>query len=337
MLIIVTYRSDELHRSHPLRPMLARLSRLGWVQRAELAGLSRDESGELIGRILGRQPDPSLIDSVYRRTDGNPLFVEELLCCGGQDGKRVKRGKKVPGSSPPARPDLARHAAGCGVAASRGNAGRAPRRERERPADRPCSPRGRDRPGCRHAGRGPAPRRRAWRAHGQPGGCAFRHALIGETLHQDLLPAEHSALHYRFAVALQADPSLVPPGRAAIEQAEHWYHAHDLAHALRSAWLAAAEAKRALACGEQLAMLTRVLKLWRSVPDAEQLTGTGHARVLQQSAAIADALGERQLGAALAAAARDDPRARARQTRRAPAITSEPARRRSLRPVVGSV
>src|SRR6202042_3144746 len=95
LLIIVTYRSDELHRSHPLRPLLARLSRLGWVQRAELPGLSRDESGELIGRILGRQPDPSLIDSVYQRTDGNPLFVEELLCCSGKDDRRGQRGRKM--------------------------------------------------------------------------------------------------------------------------------------------------------------------------------------------------------------------------------------------------
>ena len=38
MLIVVTYRSDELHRTHPLRPLLAELGRIGWVQRIDLPG-----------------------------------------------------------------------------------------------------------------------------------------------------------------------------------------------------------------------------------------------------------------------------------------------------------
>ena len=75
-------------------------------------------------------------------------------------------------------------------------------------------------------------------------------------------------LHSRFAQAINADPALVPPGRAAVEQAHHWYAAHDAARALVSAWQAAAEAGRALAYAEQLAMLSRVLELWEQVPDA---------------------------------------------------------------------
>src|SRR5260370_21318718 len=35
VLIVVTFRSDELHRGHPLRPVLAELDRLGWVARLE--------------------------------------------------------------------------------------------------------------------------------------------------------------------------------------------------------------------------------------------------------------------------------------------------------------
>ena len=41
VLIAVTFRSDELHRAHPLRPLLAELDRLDWVERPELPRLTR--------------------------------------------------------------------------------------------------------------------------------------------------------------------------------------------------------------------------------------------------------------------------------------------------------
>ena len=83
VLIIVSYRSDELHRTHPLRPLLAELGRLGWVERMELPRLGRLQADELVASIIGREPEPPLADEVYLRAEGNPLFVEELLCCDG--------------------------------------------------------------------------------------------------------------------------------------------------------------------------------------------------------------------------------------------------------------
>ena len=71
-------------------------------------------------------------------------------------------------------------------------------------------------------------------------GYAFRHGLIREAILDDLLPGDHTRLHTRFAEALRADPGLVPPGRAVIEQAHHWYAAHDTVEALVSGWRAAA-------------------------------------------------------------------------------------------------
>ena len=56
LLIVVVYRSDELHRSHPLRPLLAELDRVGWVTRMELGRLSRQDTGELVARLIGREP-----------------------------------------------------------------------------------------------------------------------------------------------------------------------------------------------------------------------------------------------------------------------------------------
>ena len=55
LLIVVIYRSDELHRSHPLRPLLAELDRIGWVTRMDLGRLSRPDTGELMARLLGHE------------------------------------------------------------------------------------------------------------------------------------------------------------------------------------------------------------------------------------------------------------------------------------------
>ena len=84
LLIIVTYRSDDLHRTHPLRPLLATLDRIDWVERMELPRLTRHDTAELAVRILGRAPAGELADALYHRSEGNPLFVETLLCCDGE-------------------------------------------------------------------------------------------------------------------------------------------------------------------------------------------------------------------------------------------------------------
>jgi DNA-binding CsgD family transcriptional regulator len=119
-------------------------------------------------------------------------------------------------------------------------------------------------------------------------------------LHEDLLPGEHGRLHSRFADAIDADHSLVPPGRAAIEMAHHWHSAHDTVWALIGAWQAVAQADRAVAPAERLSLLARVLELWDQVPDAEQRIGADHARVLEEATSAAHEAGEFERGIALA-------------------------------------
>src|SRR5918999_1402234 len=80
-LLAAPSRPDELHRRHPLRPLLAELERVRAL-RIDLEGLSRDELGEQLADILGTEPDPALVDRLYARSDGNPLFTEELLAAG---------------------------------------------------------------------------------------------------------------------------------------------------------------------------------------------------------------------------------------------------------------
>ena len=79
VLIVATYRTDDLHRRHPLRPFLVELERLRIVQRLELARFGRGEVAEQLAGILGTAaPDRELVDRIHRRSEGNPFFVEEL-------------------------------------------------------------------------------------------------------------------------------------------------------------------------------------------------------------------------------------------------------------------
>ena len=290
LLIVVTYRSDELHRTHPLRPLLASLDRIAWVERIELPRLTRHDTGELVVRILGRQPTSDLADALYHRSEGNPLFVEALLCCDGELSAEL----------PESLRDLLLD-----------SVHRLPEDTQE--VLRVASAGG-DRTG--HAllgavsGLDEAALTRALRPavianvlHAQGDGYAFRHELIREAVHEDLLPGEHGRLHSRFAEAIDADPTLVPPGRAAIEMAHHWHSAHDSAWALIGAWRAAAQAGRSVAPAERLSLLARVLELWDQVPDAAERIGADHTQVLEEAISAAEAAGELERGIALATSA----------------------------------
>ncbi|HEU4977583.1 MAG TPA: AAA family ATPase, partial [Solirubrobacteraceae bacterium] len=86
ILVVATYRSDELHRRHPLRPVLAELERDARARRIELSRLSRAELGDQLADILGAPPSRDLVERLYMRSEGNPLFAEELLAA-GMDGR----------------------------------------------------------------------------------------------------------------------------------------------------------------------------------------------------------------------------------------------------------
>ena len=83
---MLTYRTDELHRRHPLRPLLAELERLERARRIELEPFDRDELAEALTDILGAAPDGALLERLFTRSEGNPLYTEELLAA-GLDGR----------------------------------------------------------------------------------------------------------------------------------------------------------------------------------------------------------------------------------------------------------
>jgi DNA-binding CsgD family transcriptional regulator len=292
VLIVVTYRSDDMHRSHPLRPLLAELDRVGWVTRADIGRLSRSDTGRLVAQILRREPGEDALEAVYRRTEGNPLFVEALLGDGGPDSSLPEslRDLLVAGVRrlPEETQDVVRIASAAGDRSGHALL---------------AAVTGLDGAALASALR-PAVAANVLLADSD--GYLFRHALIREAVHDELLPGERSALHSRFAEVIGADPALVEPGspvRAAMEQAHHWHAAHDNTRALISAWQAAEEADRSLAYAEQLAMLSRVLELWQQVPDAARRIGADHVAVLEATVWAAERAGETDRGLNLTQAA----------------------------------
>ena len=76
--IVATFRTDELHRRHPLVPVLAELDRSGRTTRVDLERLDGGQVGRLVRAIRDDAPD-TLIEAIAARSNGNPFLVEELL------------------------------------------------------------------------------------------------------------------------------------------------------------------------------------------------------------------------------------------------------------------
>ncbi|MCZ9348945.1 AAA family ATPase [Streptomyces mutabilis] len=263
LVVLATYRSDDIHRRHPLRPLLAELDRLRTVRRIELGRFTRDEAGRQIAGILAHEPDPLQVDEIFERSDGNAFFVEELAVAahegcrtGGltdslrdlllvrvealpESAQRVARIVAEGGSTVEYRllAAVARLAEDDLIEALRAAVG----------ANILL----------------PAP---------DGDGYRFRHSLVREAVADDLLPGERSRLNRRYAEALDADPTLVPAAERVMRLASYWYHAHDPARALPAVLDASVEARRRHAYSEQLRLLERAMELWDSAPDEVRAT-----------------------------------------------------------------
>jgi DNA-binding NarL/FixJ family response regulator len=84
LAIVASFRSDDMHRRHPLRPTLAEWSRLAAVERLHLDPLGADEVRTLV-RSLHTAPMAELdLRGIVSRADGNAFFAEELVAAAGQ-------------------------------------------------------------------------------------------------------------------------------------------------------------------------------------------------------------------------------------------------------------
>ena len=132
--LVVSYRSDDLHRRHPLRRQVAEWSRLQTVDRLALSPLPDDAVRQLIGELAPERLGERELAGIIGRAEGNAFFVEELVASG-----RGCLGARRPGrpAARAARPAVRRGASG------------GPDRERRRPQGHPQPAGGGGRPAAR--------------------------------------------------------------------------------------------------------------------------------------------------------------------------------------------
>ena len=82
MLVVGTYRDNELTHNHPLVELVADLRRGTAMDRLLLDGLSQDGVSAYLGEAAGRdleEDDVPMARAIHAETQGNPFFVREVL------------------------------------------------------------------------------------------------------------------------------------------------------------------------------------------------------------------------------------------------------------------
>jgi predicted ATPase len=92
VLLVLTYREVELGESCCLSDVLMDLHRLGQAVRIKLGRLNRAQTGELLAVLLQGEIPDAFLDAIYRETEGNPLFVEEICKALMEDGHLHREG-----------------------------------------------------------------------------------------------------------------------------------------------------------------------------------------------------------------------------------------------------
>jgi DNA-binding CsgD family transcriptional regulator len=269
VLFIGTYRSDELHRRHPLIPFLADLEQTARPERIELAPLDENEMVELASAVLGPTVAESRGRHIAHRSGGNPFYAEELLAVDG-DTDRLPTGVRhvvlarsqgldadalrclqmASTLAQPIDPVVLREAAGLEVPRFR-SAIDALCRQRFLTEHHACY--------------------------------RFRHDLVREVFLAELLPGQRTELFARAAGALEAHQ----PERLG-EIARLHAQAAQLPNALRASVQAAGAAASIGASAEASEHYGRAIDLWNRVDDACDQAGLARLQLLRRAAEVAD-------------------------------------------------
>lgn len=279
IMVVATYRSDELHRRHPLLPMVQGWRRSGTARIVELEPLSPDGIADMVKAIFDEEEvSDEFRDFLYERSEGNPFVAEELLKAALDRGdiyrtesgwdRREIRELTLPRTVTDSvllrlerlsaeDADILRAAAVLGrsfdyrtLAAVSG-----PDEERVQEGLRLF---------VHQQLMEEEPKTHRYR---------FRHALTREAVYQDLITPRRLALHSRAAEALSTIPGIPP-----VDLAYHLLAAEKREEAIPAVRAAAAEAERRFGFGEAAALYERIIPLLEDeVERAEVLCLEGQA------------------------------------------------------------
>ncbi len=299
--IVATYRESELDRSHPLADMLTTLRGEHNVTRLSLRGLDAATIGGLVDGMFGRAAPPQLARFVADSTEGNPFFVTEMLRhlketgafsrIAEHDGRGIELSrlglpegvKEVVGRR------LSRLSEACNralsVAAAMG---------REFDVDVLQQVAGIDEDELIEALEHAARARLVTEVQGATGRFAFTHALIRETVYDELSSPRRVRLHSRLAEVIER---ITPDGASESRLAELAYHFTQAASAgfidkaVEYATRAGDQASHALAHEEAIRLFGMALHSLELMPPGPQ-TGRRLVELHARRARSFDALGE---------------------------------------------
>jgi predicted ATPase len=256
LALVLTYRSDDLHAGHPLRRFRAELERRPHVVHVRLARFGRADVAQLLTIVLGRTPRPEVVDDIFRRSEGNPFFVEELAAAGGLSSDeelppllRDVLTSRVENLSPTTQSMLR-------IAAVGG---------RRIDHDRLAAVAGFDDASLTGALREAEAANviTVDRAHRR---YEFRHALLHEAVYADVLPGERRVYHVRYAELIEGG---LGPRRIEdwAELAHHWRVAGRIEEALVATVHAALAADAGYAPSEAYQYYELALQLWTALDE----------------------------------------------------------------------
>ena len=300
-----TYRTDDLHRRHPLRPVLAELQRLPTVTALSLGPLPPAALAEHLTALADAQrpgrgavgpgragtgtagPEPAVdaavLNGIIARAEGNAYYAEELLAASAD---RAAEDHRLPAglaalllSRVERLSDAAQRVLRVAAAA-----GRRADDELIRAAS-----------GLPLAGYEDAVREVVAQQLLVPDGAdgyAFRHALLREAVYADLLPGERTRLHGVLAGLLADEERLAANPGTAAELAQHYLASHDIPGAFTASVRAGMEAERLGAPAEAHGHFDQALALWERVSEPEKLAGLTRGELALYSASSAAAAGD---------------------------------------------
>lgn len=251
--IIATYRRGGLAPGGRADALLVELQRSATVDAVALPLLSSDEVTELVSNLTGATTSDTTMETLVRRAEGNPFFVEELTAAGAMDGAFVPDSLRTTllariGAQPEDVQQLARLAAVIGR--------RVPAEiliETSGAPDDVVVPLLR---GAVSAGILEHVRDETRESY------VFRQGLMRDVIYADLVPGERSRLHGAVARVLAAHPELAPTTlEHAIEVATHWRESGDLIRGVPALLKAAQAAEGVYAFSEAHALFEQAFAL----------------------------------------------------------------------------